>query len=156
DLAITGDGDAYGHDLAADQIVSIDLTTGTATPIGPTGFNANFAQGMTWDPNSDTVFLASFNAANFLAEWRSVDLTTGATTIVGNINDPNVSEVTWAGIPFVPPMNDDCSGAVAMDCGDVETGDTNDFSDTGGFNASPDAWYSYTGSGDPEFITFSL
>ena len=52
--------------------------------------------------------------------------------------------------------NDVCNGAIAMDCGDVETGDTTEYANNGGSNASPDAWYSYTGSGDPEFITFSL
>ncbi len=158
DIAITGSGDAYGHDIAGDLIVSIDLTTGAATAIGATGFDANFAQGMTWDPNSDTVYLAAFNQVTFLAEWRSVDLMTGTTTIVGNINDPNDSEVTWVCIPLVDPAvtNDECSGAIAMECGDTETGDTTTNTDTGGANASPDAWYSFTGSGTAELVTFSL
>ncbi len=54
------------------------------------------------------------------------------------------------------PTFDECAGAIAMSCGDVETGDTTTNSDTGGFNTSPDAWYSYTGTGAEEFVTFSL
>ena len=54
------------------------------------------------------------------------------------------------------PGPDECLGAIPMVCGDTETGDTTLNSDTGGANASPDAWYSYTGTGATEFVTFSL
>ncbi len=159
DIAITGAGIMYAHDLGTDEIYTIDLVTAAATLVGPTGFDANFAQGMTWDPNSDTVFLAAYNPGAARAEWRSVNITTGATTVVGNINDPANSEVTWVSVPDADAViinNDNCATAVPMECGDVEVGDTSTNTNTGGFNASPDAWYSYTGSGDVEFVTFSL
>ncbi|WP_432411451.1 T9SS type A sorting domain-containing protein [Rasiella sp. SM2506] len=159
DIAITGAGIMYVHDLGTDEIYTIDLVTGVATLVGATGFDANFAQGMTWDPNSDTLFLAAYNPGAARAEWRSVNITTGATTVVGNINDPANSEVTWVSVPDTDAViitNDDCVDAIAMDCGAIETGDTANYTNTGGANASPDAWYSYTGSGFLEIITLSL
>ncbi len=155
DIAIDGNGDAYVHDVVTDSIYTVDLTTGTATLLGATGFDANFAQGMTWDPNTDTVYLAAFNNTAFLGQLRSVNTATGATTVVGVFNGGATAEVTWMAVQALL-LNDECSGAIAMECGDTETGDTTTNTDTGGANASPDAWYSFTGSGTAELVTFSL
>ena len=155
DIAIDGAGNAYAHDIVTDSIYTIDLTTGAATLLGGTGFDANFAQGMTWDPNTDTVYLAAFNNGAFLGELRSVNTTTGATTVVGAFNGGATAEVTWMAVQALV-TNDECSGAIAMSCGDTETGDTNNYTDTGGGSASPDAWYSFTGTGDAEIVTASL
>ncbi|MBV1922404.1 MAG: T9SS type A sorting domain-containing protein [Flavobacteriaceae bacterium] len=56
---------------------------------------------------------------------------------------------------FDPPPNDDCSGAIALNCGETVTGTTaSSLSDAG--NNSPDVFYSYTGSGTEEWVTISL
>ena len=54
-----------------------------------------------------------------------------------------------------PVDNDTCAGAIAVACGDTVVGDTLTNTDTGG-NAAPDEWYSFTGTGAPEFVTISL
>ena len=82
-IAIDGDGNMWAHDLGLDAIWSIDKTTGVGTSVGSTGFNANYAQGMAYDPITDAVYLAAFNGSNFYYELRLVDTSTGATTLLG-------------------------------------------------------------------------
>ena len=56
DLAIDSQGNAYGHDIDGDQLISINLASGMGTAIGPTGQAANFAQGMDFDYADDTLY----------------------------------------------------------------------------------------------------
>ena len=106
-LAIDGSGTGYSYDLVDDQSYSIDLLTGAATVLGPLGFDANFGQGMTWDDTSDTVYLASFNNGVLDSEWRSLDTTSGATTLVSVINSSAQSQHGWASIPADPVLGVD-------------------------------------------------
>lgn len=53
------------------------------------------------------------------------------------------------------PANDNCADAIALSCGDTETGSTGFATDSGG-NTTPDVFYSYTGDGTPELVTVSL
>lgn len=56
-----------------------------------------------------------------------------------------------------PLANDECSGAIALNCNDTVTGSTTAATDSvGDSNFANDVWYSYTGSGTPEDITLSL
>jgi hypothetical protein len=50
---------------------------------------------------------------------------------------------------------DDCSGAIALACGDSVTGETLTATDSGG-NAAPDVFYKFTGTGTPQLVTISL
>jgi hypothetical protein len=50
---------------------------------------------------------------------------------------------------------DDCSGAIAVACGDSVTGETLTATDSGG-NPAPDVFYKFTGSGTPQLVTVSL
>ncbi|WP_339702302.1 T9SS type A sorting domain-containing protein [uncultured Marixanthomonas sp.] len=98
-LAIDGDGQGYLYELLNDLLYSVDLSTGTATSIGPIGFDANFGQGMCYDEVTDTVYMSAFNSATFEGEWRSVDLATGNTTFIGNINSASAStQVAWSSV----------------------------------------------------------
>ncbi|MHC4416089.1 MAG: hypothetical protein ACYS0G_12480 [Planctomycetota bacterium] len=56
DISIDSQGNAYGHDIAADELISINLNTGMGTTIGSTGQPANFAQGMDFDYADDTLY----------------------------------------------------------------------------------------------------
>tara|TARA_R110000851_G_scaffold77514_3_gene170734 strand:- start:245884 stop:248760 length:2877 start_codon:yes stop_codon:yes gene_type:complete len=51
--------------------------------------------------------------------------------------------------------NDNCSGAIALACGDIVTGETINDTDSGG-NAANDEFFSYTGTGIAQFVTISL
>ena len=104
-LAIDGTGMGYTYDIVDDSLYSVDLATGATTLVGPIGFDANFGQGMAYDPTTDMVYMAAFNGGAFAAEWRSVDTATGSTTLIGNIvtDDPS-PQVAWASVgETLPP-----------------------------------------------------
>jgi hypothetical protein len=85
DIAVGSSGAMYGHDISTDSIYSIDMATGAATLIGPTGFLANFAQGMKFD-NEDGrlyIFLYQGSGANV---YGTVDVTTPAVTPLATSN----------------------------------------------------------------------
>jgi hypothetical protein len=82
DCAIDCAGNMYMHDLGLDNIYSINKTTGAATLIGPTGIAANYGQGMGYDHDANVLYLMAFNATTFTAQLRTVNVTTGATTLV--------------------------------------------------------------------------
>ncbi len=86
-IAIGADssGNLFGHDIVDDVIVSIDKATGAGSVLGSTGFDGNFGQGMDFDHDDDTCYLFAFNSTTFVAELRTCDTTTGATTLVGQI-----------------------------------------------------------------------
>ncbi|QAA80394.1 T9SS type A sorting domain-containing protein [Aequorivita sp. H23M31] len=99
-LAIDGAGVGYIHDLGDDLLYSVNLATGAATAIGSTGFDANFGQGMCYDPTTDTVYMSAFNSTTFMAEWRSVNTTTGMTTLIApmtTVNDTS-PQVAWSSV----------------------------------------------------------
>jgi len=155
-LAIDGAGVGYITDVVSDSLYSIDVATGAVTLVGALGVDLNFGQGMVYDINSDQVYTALFNNFSFAAEWWTVDTATGAATFVGTIDatNPNVVQVGWAGIPSVS-TNDECSGAIAVACGETVTGTTVGDTDSGG-SASADEFFSFTGTGSVEFVTASL
>ena len=93
------DGTLYGYDIVLDQGIRIDKNTGVATVLGPIGFDANFGQGMDYDPNMGTMYLSAFNNATFQAELRSFNTATGSTTFLGKIGAPGVlTQFGYAGI----------------------------------------------------------
>ena len=55
---------------------------------------------------------------------------------------------------FELPDNDICVDAFPIVCGDVVMGDTTPNTDTGG-NTSRDEYYTFTGTGSPQFVTLS-
>ncbi len=54
-----------------------------------------------------------------------------------------------------PPANDDCADAIALACGDSDTGSTLGANNSGG-NPAGDVFYSFTGTGSEELVTVSL
>lgn len=99
-IAIDGNGDLWGYDIISDMFLWIDKTTGAGTVIGSIGFDANFGQGMGWDPATDTLYMAAFNSSTFVPELRAVDRTTGNTTLIGVLGqtDPGgLSQLPWLG-----------------------------------------------------------
>ena len=97
-LAIDGSGNAYTYDVTDDNFYSIDLGTGAVTLIGSIGFDANFGQGMAWDPGTDTVYMTAFNNGLFDSEWRSVDTATGMTTLINQMDAGGLTQYAWVSI----------------------------------------------------------
>ncbi len=84
-LGVNLAGELWGFDIAIDQYVSIDKTTGLATATQPIGFSANFGQGMDFDPSDDQCYLFAFNDGTFVPELRSCGFGTPIpSTLVGN------------------------------------------------------------------------
>jgi hypothetical protein len=94
DIAINNAGQIYGFEISTDNIITINKTTGAGTILGPSGLAANYAQGMSFDPNTDELFLAGYTAS---AALYQVNTSTGATTLIGAF--PTGSEVDAFTIP---------------------------------------------------------
>lgn len=86
DIACSKTGILYGHNITSpttnSQIVTINKTTGAETLVGLTGFNANYAQGMTADEETGDIYLAAYNNTLSAGQLRKVDLATGNTTLI--------------------------------------------------------------------------
>ncbi len=101
-LAIDGEGDAYAHEIANDEILSVDLETADSEVIGPTGIDANFAQSMTYDKETGQVLMAALHdcfigcAAGTL---RQVNRETGNTTLIGSFPEAGSDELGWMATP---------------------------------------------------------
>lgn len=95
-LMIDENGDGYSHDIASDNFYKINLTTATSTLVGPLGFDANFGQGGTYIAgDSGFVYLSAFDSGSFQSQWRRLDLSTGASTIIGLFNG-GADQVSWS------------------------------------------------------------
>ncbi len=82
DIAADCVGQLWGYDVGDDMFYSINPITGAATAVGSIGFDANFGQGMSFDYASGILYLSAFDGVGFTGQLRSVDLATGATTVV--------------------------------------------------------------------------
>ena len=102
-IAVDGQGNMYGLDIALDALVAIDKTSGDASVIGSVGFDANFSQGIEWDATTGMLYLAAYNNGAGRGELRVADPNTGATVLVGPFVspiDPNASvEFSFMGTP---------------------------------------------------------
>jgi hypothetical protein len=99
-MAISCAGALYTYDLVQDNLWSINTTTGVGTVIGPIGFDANFCQDMDYDNETGTLYMAAYNLTTSTAQLRTVDVTTGMSTLV----------VDWGAAEF-------CSWAIIATCG---------------------------------------
>lgn len=79
DIAISASGQMYAHDIVTDALYTVDKTFGTAIQIGPTGYAANYAQGMDFDYETDTLYATIYTGGGTGA-FVSFDLATGAAT----------------------------------------------------------------------------
>jgi len=85
DIAVDGEGIIWGYDIVGDNMYTLDPNTGNGMMIGPIGFDANYAQGMSWDPKTDQVYLAAFHQS--CGEFRVLDRETGYCAYVGPLHN---------------------------------------------------------------------
>jgi hypothetical protein len=109
DIAINADGEMYGHDLVTDAIYQIDPATAAATYIGPTGYLANYAQGMDFDADDGTLYIFLYQGSGNNV-YGTVNLATGAVTPLA-INNPLGEFEGAIAVPFqavdVPWLSED-------------------------------------------------
>ncbi len=116
-IAIDGTGQMYGYDIVDDTFLSIDKASGAGTVVGPLGFDANFGQGMAWDPATDQILLAAFNNGTFQGELRLADRATGGTTYVGTLGavDPGgLNQISWVGVDICIPGDIPWASAIPL------------------------------------------
>ncbi len=82
-IAISPDGLMYALDIADDVLLAVDKTTADAVLIGPTGFDANFAQDMDFDQTTGILYWAAYNAST--SRVHQVDLETGLAVAIGDV-----------------------------------------------------------------------
>ena len=63
--------------------------------LGSIGYDANYAQGMSWDPETDNIYLAAYNNASGTGELRILDRVSGNTEYVGTFG----GEIDALGFP---------------------------------------------------------
>jgi hypothetical protein len=78
----TGGSTLYAVDATANALVTVDPTTGGLTTVGGFGFNVYLCSG--FDIDADGIGYASLSTDNG-SELYTVDLATGAATLLGNI-----------------------------------------------------------------------
>ncbi|MFO7696067.1 MAG: carboxypeptidase regulatory-like domain-containing protein, partial [Anaerolineae bacterium] len=116
DIAVNGDGEMYGVEIAIDSLIWINKATGGATAVGALGFDANYAQGMDFEEESGVLYWAAYGSAN--GQMRIIDTTTGASAPVGAF--PGSAEVdclafATGGRTDVPWLTQDpITGTLAM------------------------------------------
>jgi hypothetical protein len=100
-IAITcdADGNLWGYNVGDNNFFQIDKATGASTLIGNIGFTANYGQGMGYDGVNDMVVMACYNTSGAGAEYRSVDVTTGMTTLIAPIG-PSGTQFGTIAMPF--------------------------------------------------------
>lgn len=97
-LARDASDNLFTLDIDNDVIYGIDKTNGIATPVGPAGFDANFGQGMSFDPVTDQIILTAFNNSIFDAELRTLDTNTGETFSLGTLTPGEIDQYGWSDI----------------------------------------------------------
>ena len=81
-IAISPDGLMYSVDIVNDAAFAVDKTSGAASLLGSVGFNANYGQDADFDQSTGVLYWAAFNSDAFAAEIRTLDTTTGGSTLV--------------------------------------------------------------------------
>jgi hypothetical protein len=85
-LACNNTGLLYAIDIGNDELISVNKTTASVTSIGPIGFDANYAQGLEFDYSDNSLYYAAYNDISSSGELRTVNLSTGNTTLIGTFD----------------------------------------------------------------------
>jgi photosystem II stability/assembly factor-like uncharacterized protein len=98
--AFSNGGQLYAVEQSLDNLVTVNKVTGSATVIGPIGFDALHSQDAAFDRTTNTLYLAAYTSGG-PAELRTANLTTGNTTLIAAF--PSAEEVTNLVIKRSPP-----------------------------------------------------
>jgi hypothetical protein len=107
-IAIDGSGNLFGFDLVTDSFVQIDKATGAASNVVPLPFDANFGQGMGYDPSTGLLYILGFNNGTFQGELWTADTTNPAAPIfnfvgvLGSAVPGGLNQLSWGGTEIGP------------------------------------------------------
>lgn len=108
-LSFDGAGNLFGYDLLVDTFMQIDPATGNTTNIVPLPFDANFGQGLMYDPASDLLYMLAFNSGAFRAEFWTVDTQDPSAPVftfidvLGASVPGGTNQLTWGGTATCDP-----------------------------------------------------
>ncbi|MFC4819533.1 hypothetical protein [Dokdonella ginsengisoli] len=85
-LAISPAGLLYAIDIVDDVLIAIDKRNAEAAVIGPTGLDADFAQGMDFDASTGILYWAAYGPVGN-SNVFTFDTDTGVSTRVGRVQD---------------------------------------------------------------------
>jgi len=97
---------------ATENLFSVDLTTATATPIGPTG---QFLQGLAVSPGG------SLFGTDYLGSLFSVSKTTGAATLIGNTGLGDIEGLSFRGTTLIGTNFSNLGGPTTVSAIDTTT-----------------------------------
>src|SRR6266404_9132219 len=97
---------------ATENLFSVDLTTATATPIGPTG---QFLQGLAVSPGG------SLFGTDYLGSLFSVSKTTGAATLIGNTGLGDIEGLSFRGTTLIGTNFSNLGGPTTISAIDTTT-----------------------------------
>jgi hypothetical protein len=83
----------YSVDLVNDALYAVDKTSGATSLKGSVGFNVNYAQDADFDQSTGILYWAAVNADTGSVEMRTVDLDTGASTLLYSLGMAQISGV---------------------------------------------------------------
>jgi hypothetical protein len=108
-IAIDGSGNMFGYDLVTDSFMQIDKATGATSNAVPLPFDANFGQGMGYDPSTGLLYILGFNNGTFQAELWTVNTFNPAAPIfsfvdlLGSVVPTGLNQLTWGGTEISLP-----------------------------------------------------
>jgi len=100
DYGVDRNGVWYANDIISDHLFRVDPVTGAGTDLGPTGQATNFAQGMDFDWDTNTLYATLYTGGG-TGVYASMNLTTGAATVLASTTTWNaeMEMAVKAGIP---------------------------------------------------------
>ncbi|HMQ14737.1 MAG TPA: hypothetical protein PKC49_02075 [Phycisphaerae bacterium] len=119
DIAISLEGQMYGHEIAADQLVKINKNDGVAQVLGSTGQLANFAQGMDFDYDTNELYATVYTGGG-TGVYAKFNLNTGLAEVIASTTAWN-AEMEMAINSPVPstPCPGDLNGDNVVDQSDL-------------------------------------
>lgn len=106
EIAADVGGQLYGVDIDGDVLIAVDKTSGAASAIGALGFDAEFAEGLDFDPSTDVLYFAAVDDESPFSQpgrMYTIDTATGHATLVGGISaDPAVAQIAAFAIALPP------------------------------------------------------
>lgn len=89
-IAVGPDGLMYSVDIVDDALYAVDKTNGATSLKGSVGFNVNYGQDADFDQGTGILYWAAVNADTGSAEMRTVDLDTGASSLVYSLGGTQI------------------------------------------------------------------
>jgi hypothetical protein len=104
DLCFDWSGVCYTYDVGTDNAYTINITTGNATLLGPLGYDANYGQGMSYDYETNTIYLSAFNNTSVTGQLRTMNPQTGMTSLITDWGFEQIAPFSLPGIPCMSPV----------------------------------------------------